>query len=215
MRMSIYEEEYENPFKSTNADTMSYEQIVDSWSESFFMRRKVISEDFYLRTPMSLIISGARGTGKTMMFKYYSFQAQALLAEKKGIRLLDYLRKMKSVSMYLKFDPYILQAFQENDAGLSLFTHFFELVVCESYVEFIELLYKKNEISYNDYQSFTDKIYSLLGVKAKNDMLSSVLAAKIDEVYEYINNSKMEEGEFHTEKKYQFRKLSYNIKKLL
>ena len=97
------------------------------------MRRKVIGEDFYLRTPMSMIITGARGTGKTMMFKYYSFQAQALLAKKNGIKILDHFRESKSVSMYLKFDPYILQSFPENETGRSLFTHFFELVVCESY----------------------------------------------------------------------------------
>ncbi len=215
MKTSLFEDGYENPFKSTNADTMSYQQIVDSWSEPFFMRRKVISEDFYLRTPMSMIITGARGTGKTMMFKYYSFQAQALLAEKRGIKILDHFREAKSVSMYLKFDPYILQSFQENDTGKSLFTHFFELVVCESYVELVELLHKKNEISDSKYQYIKNEILALLGIDIKDKEMSRVVENKIDEVYDYINNIKMEEGEFHTGKIYQFRKLSYKIKELL
>lgn len=215
MKASLFEDEYENPFKSTNADTMSYQLIVDSWSEPFFMRRKVISEDFYLRTPMSLIITGARGTGKTMMFKYYSFQAQALLAEKKGSRILEYFKDSKSVSMYLKFDPYILQAFQGNNAGQSLFTHFFELVVCESYIELIELLLEKNEISIDTYQCIENGIFTLLGVDSKDKKMSMVVEDKIDEVYEYINNIKMEEGEFHTGRIYQFKKLSYKIKELL
>lgn len=215
MRMSIFEEEYENPFKSTNADAMSYEQIVDSWSEPFFMRRKIISEDFYIRTPMSLIITGARGTGKTMIFKYYSFQAQAILAEKKGVKILDYFRESKSISMYLKFDPYILQTFPENDAGRRLFIHFFELVVCESYVDLVELLYAKNEITIEIYHSVTDKIGDLLGGERQVKDIGNVVEEKIDEIYDYINNRKLEEGEFCTEKQYQFRKLSYRIKKIL
>lgn len=215
MKASLFEDEYENPFKSTNADTMSYQLIVDSWSEPFFMRRKVISEDFYLRTPMSLIITGARGTGKTMMFKYYSFQAQALLAEKKGSRILEYFKDSKSVSMYLKFDPYILQAFQGNNTGQSLFTHFFELVVCESYIELIELLLEKNEISIDTYQCIENGIFTLLGVDSRDKKMSIVVEDKINEVYEFINNIKMEEGEFRTGRIYQFKKLSYKIKELL
>lgn len=215
MKAFISENEYENPFKSTNADTMSYEQIVDSWSEPFFMRRKIISEDFYIRTPMSLIITGARGTGKTMMFKYYSFQAQALLAEKKGMTVLKYFRDTKSVSMYLKFDPYILQAFPENKEGQGLFIHFFELVVCESYIELLDLLYLKKEIQKAVYCRISDEIRKLLGTTQKEKNLSSLVESKIDEVYDYINDRKMEESEFHTEKKYQFKKLSYQIKKIL
>lgn len=214
MKVSLFDE-YENPFKSTNADTMSYQQIVDSWSEPFFMRRKVISEDFYLRTPMSLVITGARGTGKTMMFKFYSFQAQAILAENSGIKILDYFRDMKSISMYLKFDPYVLQSFQGNDSGQRLFTHFFELVVCESYIDLIELLLEKKEISKEVYQCIEKGIFTLLGVDLKEKKLSSVVEDKIDEVYDYINTIKMEEKEFYTEKKYQFKKLSYKIKELL
>lgn len=215
MNAFLFEDEYENPFKSTNADTMSYQQIVDSWSEPFFMRRKVIGEDFYLRTPMSMIITGARGTGKTMMFKYYSFQAQALLAKKNGIKILDHFRESKSVSMYLKFDPYILQSFPENETGRSLFTHFFELVVCESYVELVELLHEKTEISEKTYQCMKEEILTLLGTDIKDKKMSRVVESKIDEVYDYINNIKMEEREFHTEKIYQFKKLSYKIKELL
>lgn len=215
MRTSLFEDVYENPFKSTNADTMSYQEIVDSWSEPFFMRRKVISEDFYLRTPMSLIITGARGTGKTMMFKYYSFQAQALLAESRGARILDYFRDSKSISMYLKFDPYVLQTFPENDAGQRLFTHFFELVVCESYVDLVEMLFEKSEISEEIYQHIKSGIFNLLGMEIESKKMSGVVEDKIDEVYDYINSIKMEEGEFHTERKYQFKKLSYKIKELL
>ena len=135
MSQFIYDEsKYENPFKNTNADSMSYEKIVDSWSMPFFMRRKLLSEDFYLRTPMSLIISGARGTGKTMMFKYYSYQAQAILAKRKKKSILKFFSESKSISMYLKFDPFILQAFVDDEIGNIAFTHFFFFFFCEAYV---------------------------------------------------------------------------------
>lgn len=214
MKMNIFEK-YENPFKSTNADTMSYEQIVDSWSEPFFMRRKVIGEDFYIRTPMSLIITGARGTGKTMMFKYYSFQAQALLAEKKGFKILEYFKETKSISMYLKFDPYILQAFTENDVEQGLFVHFFELVVCESYIELINLLFSKNEINKDSYHYILDKVSVLLGKMQKDNETIDFVVEKIDEVYDYINDRKMEKSDFRTEKKYKFKNLSYKVKEIL
>lgn len=94
--------------------------------------RKIVSDDFYLRTPLSLIISSARGTRKTMMFKYFSFQVQAIMAGKNNESVLDCFKKNKSVSMYLKFDLYMLQAFSDDEIGRLVFTYFFELVVCEA-----------------------------------------------------------------------------------
>ena len=216
MKPYIYDEgRYENPFKSTNADSMSYKQIVDSWSLPFFMRRKMLSEDFYMRTPMSLIISGARGTGKTMMFKYYSYQAQALVAKKCGKSILKYFQESKSVSMYLKFDPYILQAFSDDEIGNIVFTHFFELVVCESYVEFIDLLKGENDIDEKLYSEVEMEIYKLLGVKEQKGNLSRIVEEKINEVYDYINERKISGKEFHPKKMYHFRSLSYKVKEIL
>jgi hypothetical protein len=209
------DEVYENPFKSTNADGMSYLQIVDSWSVPFFMRRKVLTEDFYLRTPMSLIISGARGTGKTMMFRFYSYQAQTIIAEKKGIPALEYFRECKSISMYLKFDPYILQAFTDDEVGTIAFTHFFELVVCESYVEFINLMRENKELGEKQYVQIVAKIYDLLGAQKEQDELEQYVENKINEVYNYINERKISGKAFGLEKIYRFRNLSYGIKAIL
>lgn len=206
---------YENPFKSTNADSMSYEQIVDSWSAPFFMKRIMLTEDFYLRTPMSLIISGARGTGKTMMFKYYSYQAQAILAEKNNKSIIEHFQSSKSISMYLKFDPYFLQAFEEDNVGIRVFTHFFELIVCESYVEFIELLHEKNELEIQTYDSIIKKIYNLLGCDQHVDGLVQCVEDKINEVYDYINERKISGVEFQTEKVYHFKNLSYKVKEII
>lgn len=209
------EDRYENPFKSTNADSMSYEQIVDSWSLPFFMRRKMITEDFYLRTPLSLIISGARGTGKTMLFKYYSFQAQAIVAQKSNLSVLKFFQKCKSISMYLKFDSYILQAFTGDEIGNLVFTHFFELVVCESYVEFLNLLKGENELSEEQYKKIEVEIYDLLEICGGDGRLEQCVEEKIDEVYDYINERKISGKEFQTKKIYTFRGLSYKVKKIL
>lgn len=206
---------YENPFKSTNADSMSYEQIVDSWSAPFFMKRIMLTEDFYLRTPMSLIISGARGTGKTMMFKYYSFQAQAILAQKKNKSIIEHFKLCKSISMYLKFDPYFLQAFEEDNVGISIFTHFFELIVCESYVEFIQMLYEKNELDTQTYNVITEKIYNLLGRDDYTEGLANYVEDRINEVYGYINERKISGVEFQTSKLYHFKNLSYKVKEII
>ncbi|MCM1244094.1 MAG: hypothetical protein NC293_00435 [Roseburia sp.] len=207
-------DKYENPFRSTNADSMSYEQIVDSWSLPFFMRRKMITEDFYLRTPLSLIISGARGTGKTMLFKYYCFQAQALVAEKSGKSILKFFEECKSISMYLKFDSYILQAFTDDEVGNRIFTHFFELVVCESYVEFLNLLREKNELSEGQYENIEKEIYGVLEISGENGRLEYYVEQKIAEVYDYINERKITGKEFDTKKFYTFRSLSYKVKKI-
>ena len=214
MKPSIYDDtKYENPFKSTNADSMSYEKIVSSWSMPFFMRRKLLSEDFYLRTPMSLVISGARGSGKTMMFKYYSYQAQVILAKKNGESILTWFSRCKSISMYLKFDPFILQAFTDDDIGNVAFTHFFELVVCESYVEFLELI--KDEIGEEKYHKILNSIYSILGVDEIESSLDKCVEDKINEVYNYISERKISGRQFDLQKVYHFRNLSYKIKEVL
>ena len=216
MSQFIYDEsKYENPFKNTNADSMSYEKIVDSWSMPFFMRRKLLSEDFYLRTPMSLIISGARGTGKTMMFKYYSYQAQAILAKRKKKSILKFFSESKSISMYLKFDPFILQAFVDDEIGNIAFTHFFELIVCEAYVEFLELLRQEKEIESDKYTKIAESIYELLGVESGKNNLSKIVEGKINEVYDYISERKITGREFDFQKIYYFKNLSYKIKEVI
>lgn len=216
MKPCTFEEnQYENPFKSTNADSMSYSQIVESWSEPFFMKRKIISEDFYLRTPLSLVISGARGTGKTMMFKYFSFQAQVIVANKNNESLLEYFQKNKSISMYLKFDPYILQAFSDNEMGRVVFTHFFELIVCEAYVEFVDTLKKEDAINEQNYNEIEEQIFELLGIKRGSENLGKSIEELINEVYDYINEKKIMGGEFCAEKIYYFKSLSYKVKEIL
>lgn len=218
--MKIYtsEKQYENPFKSINADGMTYKQIVDSWSEPFFMKRKALSEDFYLRTPLSLIISGARGTGKTMMFKYYSFQAQAIVAEKQEKTILDYFRECKSVSMYLKFDPYILQAFSDDGTDKGVFIHFFELVVCESYIEFVNILHEKEEIDADQCILISEKIHELLGLENSGNTINALgetVEGLINEVYGYINQKRIMGGDFYAKKRYGFKDLSYRVKETL
>lgn len=216
MKPYTFEEDlYENPFKSTNADSMSYLQIVESWSEPFFMRRKIVSDDFYLRTPLSLIISGARGTGKTMMFKYFSFQAQAIMAGKNNESVLDYFKKNKSVSMYLKFDPYMLQAFSDDEMGRLVFTHFFELVVCEAYVEFVDILKQMKEINEKQYAEIEKGLYDLLGMKKVPKGMEKSIEKLINEVYDYINEKKITGGEFSAKKIYYFKTLSYKVKEIL
>lgn len=212
MTQSIYDEKYENPFKSTNADTMSYEKIVDSWSVPFFMRRKMLSEDFYLRTPMSLIISGARGTGKTMMFKYYSYQAQAIIAKRRKESLLMYYKNYKSISMYLKFDPFILQAFRDDEIGNVAFVHYFELVVCEAYVGFLDML---EEVDEDKYEIIAKNIYSILGVEKDSNSLEKCVEEKINEVYHYISEKKITGKEFSLQKIFYFKSLSYKIKEII
>lgn len=216
MRQSIFDKsKYENPFKSTNADGMSYEKIVDSWSKPFFMRRKLLSEDFYLRAPISLIISGARGTGKTMMFKYYSYEAQAILAKKTEKSILHFFNENKSISMYLKFDPYILQAFADNEIGNIAFTHFFELGVCESYVELLELLREEKEIKMDQYNKIKEGILELLEIENGSKSLSKIVEDKINEVYDYLSERKITGKKFDLQKVYYFKNLSYKIKQII
>lgn len=216
MKPSIFDEsKYENPFKNINADSMSYEKIVDSWSMPFFMRRKVLSEDTYLRTPISIIISGARGTGKTMMFKYYSYQAQALRAKKCQKAILKYYKENKSISFYLKFDPFILQAFTDDEIGNVIFTHFFELVVCEAYVEFIELLKEEYEIDQEKYDIISHCVLDLLEVEPENRSLRKIVEIKINEVYDYISERKISGKNFDIQKVYYFKNLSYKIKEII
>jgi len=215
MISTIFDEvKYENPFKSTNADGMSYESVIDSWSTPFFMRRRILSEDFYLRTPMSLIISGARGTGKTMMFKYYSYQAQAILAFRNNKSILDFYKESKSISMYLKFDPFILQAFADDEIGNIVFTHLFELVVCEAYVEFLDMLKSKGEIAC-EYHTIEKKIRQLLGCEEREKTLGKCVEEKLNKVYEFISERKLYGKEFDLREAYRFKKLSYSIKEII
>lgn len=206
-------QKYENPFKSTNADGMSYEQIVDSWSTPFFMRKNVITEDFYLRTPMSLILSGARGTGKTMMFKYYCFHAQAIVAKRAGLSLLKHFESLGSISLYLKFDPYLLQSFQADDTGKCAFIHLFELVVCEAYVEFAKVI--GDELQENQYLEFCSKIQEILGIEGTSIELGRCIEEKINEVYDYMNERKILGKDFCPKKIYHFLNLSRKAKDIL
>ena len=216
MEVSLYDGEYSNPFISTNADAMSDDQIVSSWSFPFFMKRNKITEGAYLKEPMSLVISGARGTGKTMMFKYYSFRAQAIEAQRKSVDLLKYYQSCGSISFYLKFDPYLLSAFNNTEEDKTVFTHFFELIICESYIDFIDLLRKEDQLKYDKCIDIQREIYKLLNIEYYDDYnLSECIRNKIDEIYRYMNDRKMKQVTFETDNMYSFKTLSVGIKRIL
>lgn len=144
------EDTYRNPFSDYNANTMNIKQVVEYWENPFNTYLAEISEEDIKWSKSPIVFTGGRGSGKTHVFKYFGIDAMKQRAETNNRNIYDAVIDEKYIGIYIRFDGPQLQNMQktkvEEEQWIIIFTHYFELVIAESFLTSVyDLLCAKSE----------------------------------------------------------------------
>jgi len=140
-----------NPFEEVNAVNLDDDQILDYWIKPDRMFEKHVGGVHITDGLSPIFLFGGRGTGKTTVLKYLSFEIQ----EKEFIMIKrsDLSRFLGDdrdfLGVYYRFDGPQLAAFnfgQPDYQCLEIFRMFIELVLSQRYLWMIEELITKGAI---------------------------------------------------------------------
>ena len=173
---------YRNPFADYNANKMDTKMILDLWCSPFefhggkLQNSQLCSEAELFRHQMPIILVGGRGTGKTMLLKYFSYAVQIALAERESgsnsvAAFTEFLAKRGALGLYLRIDGPLLRSFSGKglcpERWMAIFCHYFELRVCRGILEILGDLRKRGILSADNIEGrFLRELMRLLGVES-------------------------------------------------
>jgi hypothetical protein len=187
------DDSYKNPFSEYNANKMDSKTILEFWCSPFsFARSKPIesgsSEADVLSDQMPLFFVGGRGTGKTMLLKYFSYQVQLELAKREvsngnAAALAEYFTKKQAIGIYIRIDGPLLRSFRgkaiPSATWDAIFAHFFELRVCQTILDVLRDLVENEVVAEASIDArFYAETAKLLGLdQSKHTDLTALLGA--------------------------------------
>lgn len=117
-----------NPFIDCTARDMDSEDIRKFWCSPFELYR--MNEDQFCSSRTPIILEGARGTGKTMILKYFSYSVQKeYVAGKKLIDKLSYLKE-HGFGIYFRYKADFCNMLSYLDCTLPQKERLFEKYFC-------------------------------------------------------------------------------------
>ena len=138
-------EEYiiKNPFVGCTARDMKFDEVKKYWCSPFVIYH--LSEDELFTSTTPIIIEGIRGSGKTMILKYLSYNVQKIDLNDKSIEYkLDYLRK-RSFGIYFRYKEDICNIFNNMKCPEykkeKAFKNYYELCVARELIDSLSLFY--------------------------------------------------------------------------
>ena len=145
---------FNNPFEDINANNIDMKKIVEYWCNPF--RKGAITslnEKKFRTSRMPIILQGSRGSGKTTILKYYSFDAQCERAKKDtNTSIMDVIRKDGEVGFYFRCEEAFIKAFSSAfkdvnpDKWTSIFDCYLELFFSLEILDMLIVLHKQGEI---------------------------------------------------------------------
>ena len=181
---------FDNPFEEINANVIDYKRIVEYWCDPFELRMMTGYDERRFRTSkVPIILQGSRGSGKTTILKYYSFQAQCervkLFHEKS---ILARIKKEKEIGFYFRCEESFITTFMSIFRRVSpnnwtkIFECYIELFFSEKIIEMIVELQNRGEgrrLSEDSIRSIISKV----GLKQGADIKT------IDQLYNIVHNA--------------------------
>jgi hypothetical protein len=216
---------YRNPFEGINAGKLTDEDILEYWCSPFSYKlfSEIKESDIY-SDQNNIVFMGGRSTGKTMFLRYWSYQVQMKKAIKESTAAQDlakYFVEQKGVGFYLRIDGPVLRSFEGFDVSestwASVFSHYFELVVGRSYIEFLDELVRLNALTKDSLTSFLSELGSLFDYSDWTDLEQALqhLDKCIRQVDEYRGQVPFYSDSFKPAKGFASQTLSFGIPKLI
>ena len=189
---------FKNPFDDFNASLIDTDKIVRFWCDPIDKGQKeLLSAPVFFTQKMPFIIQGSRGSGKTMLFKYYSYDAQKIIAKESG-SIISHLKKCGGVGFYFRCDPPFINSLKAICADSSLeewedvFSYYMQMHIAQSIINMILDLEAEGELSSDKFeQKILDEVcsvYVIEPIESFKDLYTSVVR-EIKAIQDYKNLS--------------------------
>lgn len=189
---------FKNPFDDFNASLIDTDKIVRFWCDPTDKGPKeLLSASVFFTQKMPFIIQGSRGSGKTMLFKYYSYDAQKIVAKEYG-SIISHLRKCGGVGFYFRCDPPFINSLKAVCADSSLeewedvFSYYMQMHISQSIINMILDLEAEGELSSDKFEQKIlgeiSAVYAIEPFKSFKDLYTSVVK-EIKAIQDYKNLS--------------------------
>lgn len=185
---------YRNPFSDFDSNVMSSEQISEFFTEPY--DSFTIPESKIINDKSPIVFIGGRGTGKTMLFRQFSYNVQKIVSNE---TYLEKVRRTNYIGVYFRVDKPLLQSLSRLGTSSNIenfeekiFTHFFELTIFKEYLEIIKILTKDAMIYYEDerYKLILSMLMDLINpfnhdiIETIDDLLNYVIG-EINYIWKY------------------------------
>lgn len=143
-----------NPFDNYTSNGLSNERLVEYWCDPFTDKNNAkFSLNNFTTDNTSIFIKGSRGSGKTTLLRYFSFEVQKYIAEKKNIPIINMIHNNQFIGFYYRCDDSLIKLFKNvfekefPDRWISLFEYQIELFLCKNILDSLLTTYsQENEI---------------------------------------------------------------------
>lgn len=170
-----------NPFANWNAMNMSPELVLKHFISPYGFLG--IDENEIISAPQTIVFSGVRGCGKTMLMKHFSYNVQKLKYHNESY--YECVKNDKYLGIYFRLDDerlYSLASFNlknNNHFEYDIFTHIFELSIFKEYIEIIILLLKEANCKFSETEIIRE-LSNLLPLKENREFKN------IDELLDFV-----------------------------
>lgn len=151
-----------NPFDITKAVDYTDEEILKFWVDfdgNGF--RNIMKPD----SAMPIIIKGSKGSGKTHIMKYYSYELQKIRSASEKKSLAEYLNQDRFVGVYIRCSGFNAEQFEgkgvPEEMWKMLYAYFWELWVGERIVTLLMDLQRNGVISNENEGKFVEEALGL------------------------------------------------------
>lgn len=202
---------YNNPFGLGNADEYTNEELIQFWQNP--VDSENIEKSIYEKEE-SIFFSGPRGSGKTMILRYYSYEIQKIKANELNLKLEDHFQKIKGIGLYVMLDKLAISIMKgmnyPQEEWDKIFIRYTELSLCSSLLNVIrDLLSEKciTEIEINQFlQSFSDMNSNNISVKTIDSFID-IISQGIKDINEFRRKIRTEDCIFYDTSKLPYESL--------
>ena len=217
---------YSNPFSQYNANLMTEDEILSYWCSPFFgLRASGVDEKQVFTDAQPIVFEGGRGTGKTMFLRYFSHEVQLHDLERRAEFRGDSLARAienGGVGIYIRMDGALVRDFigkgVDADVWEAVFGHYFDLYVCERYVDLVRAWCSDGAVKASEVATFVDSLCGQLGAPSDPrtlDHASAVVEARINEVRDFRAAVSFDDVSFTPSKAVAAGDLTFGIPKAL
>lgn len=154
-----------NPFDITKAVDFTDKQIIQYWVD---ISKKGGFEDLLKPTSvMPMIILGSKGSGKTHLMRYFSYELQKIKYQEKGLR--KGFEDDKSIGVYVRCSGFNSERFsnkgQSNEVWNAVYAYYWELWMAQITINIIIDMQKEGIVEIPNEQELVNEIICLLNKK--------------------------------------------------
>ena len=218
---------YNNPFSKYNANLMTADEILAYWCNPFFsFRASGVDEKQIFTDAQPIVFEGGRGSGKTMFLRYFSHEVQIHNFKRSAGSqggMLDHAIKNGGVGIYIRMDGALVRDFTgkgvTEDVWDAVFGHYFDLHLCQKYVELVKSWHSDGAIEDSEVATFVGSLCQQLGDASETqptlDHAIALVDARINEVRDFRAAVSFEKVSFKPSKAVAAGDLTFGIPRAL